>query len=412
MPSGNIIALTSHQSGAIIAFTETFEHNPIHPYLPYNHIYAWRSTDGGTTWSLSDVKGAYDISQLDYRNRLTSIATDSSHNLLAGFSDENGYVIRSTDAGMTWVLVPPFLTTGNISGLAVRFNGDIFAASTTEGIFRSTDNGVTWDQLNKGITNQNLFSVAVHQNGDIYAGGHNLIFRSNDDGLSWQTLTTNFPVNSGNVTAMVVSTQGNIIAGVENGGVYWSTDNGTTWSERASGMTAKKVFSLLSTPIGKVFAGTDQGVFYLDTTAGISWVQYSGGITANNVQALCRDANGRLYAGTDASGVFSSVQTFNIITPAEVKLTGNNAATTALRTNYPNPFSSSTTIPFSLTERSFITIEVLDALGRSVAQVASGVYEAGKYETKFDAGNVAAGTYFVRLRTERNSYVLPVSLTR
>jgi hypothetical protein len=209
----------------------------------------------------------------------------------------------------------------------------------------------------------------------------------------------------------VVNSKGDIFAGVENGGVHWSTDNGASWHSRALGLTASNINGLLATPGGNVLAATEQGVFILDSSKSASWKPYSDGLTVRNVQALCIDRDGYIYAGTDASGVFRSTATFNTIV-SDVKLTGNNHGATALGTNYPNPFSTSTTIPFSLAERSFITIEVHDALGRSVAQVASGIYEAGKYETKFDAGNLATGTYFIRLKTEKQSYFTPCILSK
>jgi GH18 family chitinase len=72
-------------------------------------------------------------------------------------------------------------------------------------------------------------------------------------------------------------------------------------------------------------------------------------------------------------------------------------ATFALSQNYPNPFNPSTTISYDLAGESEVTLEVFNALGQSVSSIASGVQQAGRYQTRFDASNLAGGVYFYRL---------------
>jgi len=64
--------------------------------------------------------------------------------------------------------------------------------------------------------------------------------------------------------------------------------------------------------------------------------------------------------------------------------------------NYPNPFNPSTTIPYSLTTRSNIRLEVFNVYGQRVALLASGEREAGSYRASWTA-DVPSGTYFYRL---------------
>lgn len=76
----------------------------------------------------------------------------------------------------------------------------------------------------------------------------------------------------------------------------------------------------------------------------------------------------------------------------------------ALGQNYPNPFNPSTTITFSLPVASTISLKVYDVLGKEVATVAEGRYEAGAFTATFDAKNVNSGVYFYTLRTS-NGFV-------
>ncbi len=69
----------------------------------------------------------------------------------------------------------------------------------------------------------------------------------------------------------------------------------------------------------------------------------------------------------------------------------------ALFQNYPNPFNPSTTIKFSLPNKSFVNIKVYDITGREVAILLDGEKEAGTYSINFNASNISSGTYFYRI---------------
>jgi len=71
----------------------------------------------------------------------------------------------------------------------------------------------------------------------------------------------------------------------------------------------------------------------------------------------------------------------------------------SLGRNYPNPFNPSTTIEFSLPAHSHVVIQIYDALGRNVATLADGVYEAGRYKAHFNAADLPSGIYYARMTT-------------
>ncbi|MFI5263955.1 MAG: T9SS type A sorting domain-containing protein [Candidatus Kapaibacterium sp.] len=295
--------------------------------------------------------------------------------------------------------------------MAVDKDGNIFATSSTEGVFSSADAGLTWDQLNKNISDQALYSVAVNQNGEIYVGGKNAIYRSSDHGRNWSALSTGFPSKAGNVKPMVVSTQGNIIAGIDSIGVWWSTDNGSSWSQRASGFGGMKVNALISTPVGKVFAASDSGIFFLDTTSGISWTPYNDGIMIKNTLSLCRDVNGRLYCGTGWNGVYASIETFNVAFHDKVNPGGIPQAS-SLGSSFPNPAASSVIIPFTVTERSYVIIEIVDPVGRILNTVISGNYEPGSCSAPFDASKLSSGIYYIRMMAGKQIDIKPLIITK
>ncbi|MBM4158575.1 MAG: T9SS type A sorting domain-containing protein [Ignavibacteria bacterium] len=68
-----------------------------------------------------------------------------------------------------------------------------------------------------------------------------------------------------------------------------------------------------------------------------------------------------------------------------------------LKQNYPNPFNPSTTIGFSLTEKSYVTLKVFDAIGREVTMLVNGNLNTGTYQVSFDGRNLTSGVYFYKL---------------
>jgi N-acetylneuraminic acid mutarotase len=70
-----------------------------------------------------------------------------------------------------------------------------------------------------------------------------------------------------------------------------------------------------------------------------------------------------------------------------------------LSQNYPNPFNPSTTIQFSITDQSFVRLDVFNSLGENVSQLVSEELKAGSYKYEWDATDLSSGIYFYRLQT-------------
>ena len=76
-----------------------------------------------------------------------------------------------------------------------------------------------------------------------------------------------------------------------------------------------------------------------------------------------------------------------------------NADGFSLEQNYPNPFNPSTTIKYSIAERSHVVIRVMNLLGQEVhAPLVDDQEEPGTYQIDFtDADNLPSGTYIYRM---------------
>lgn len=83
----------------------------------------------------------------------------------------------------------------------------------------------------------------------------------------------------------------------------------------------------------------------------------------------------------------------------ETKRSSSAPSKFALEQNYPNPFNPSTTISFSVTERSAVMLTVYNALGQLISIVENGIIDAGVYEYSFNASQLPSGIYFYRLES-------------
>jgi hypothetical protein len=70
-----------------------------------------------------------------------------------------------------------------------------------------------------------------------------------------------------------------------------------------------------------------------------------------------------------------------------------------LEPNYPNPFTVETTITFQLINDAHVSLIVYNVLGLEIAELAGKVYNSGLHQLRFDAGNLAGGSYFYTLRS-------------
>jgi hypothetical protein len=92
---------------------------------------------------------------------------------------------------------------------------------------------------------------------------------------------------------------------------------------------------------------------------------------------------------------------------------GSNIVTDyTLEQNYPNPFNPGTTIRFALPKAANVSLKVYDVNGRMVADLVSGMQNAGRYQVDFNADNLASGIYMYVLRAGEFSEIKRMTLLK
>ncbi|TAK57203.1 MAG: T9SS type A sorting domain-containing protein [Bacteroidetes bacterium] len=70
-----------------------------------------------------------------------------------------------------------------------------------------------------------------------------------------------------------------------------------------------------------------------------------------------------------------------------------------LLSNYPNPFNPTTTLSFTLSSNSLVTLKVFNLLGQEVATLLDqSDLEEGEHAVDFEANNLSSGAYYYRIR--------------
>ncbi|MEI9807496.1 MAG: DUF1501 domain-containing protein, partial [Bacteroidota bacterium] len=99
--------------------------------------------------------------------------------------------------------------------------------------------------------------------------------------------------------------------------------------------------------------------------------------------------------------MFQNFQSLNIVSDIGCRTTGiddpNQTAGEELITNYPNPFTESTSIKFK-TKGGHTLVQVIDMLGRVIRTLTDKEYTPGTYNLTFDSGPLPTGVYYARLQ--------------
>jgi hypothetical protein len=83
-----------------------------------------------------------------------------------------------------------------------------------------------------------------------------------------------------------------------------------------------------------------------------------------------------------------------------------------LKQNYPNPFNPSTRIMFELPTRAKVQIKVYNIIGSEVATIANDEFDSGLHSVNFDANNLPAGNYIVKMTTSSFTKSIKVTLIK
>ena len=159
-----------------------------------------------------------------------------------------------------------------------------------------------------------------------------------------------------------------------------------------------------------VFASVDGGEFFRwlsgtrDTTG--TWVGSNN--SSYEFFSLATDATGNREAMK-----FDADASTDVLVSNEPDAVSEVPTEVSLEAAYPNPFTGSTNIGYSVVESGPVLLAVFDLQGREVRRLVNGESRSpGRYEVVLAADGLASGLYFYRLTTGGRSLVGKVILVR
>ncbi len=343
-----------------------------------------KTTDAGTTWTDQTPPG------------LSSIV------LCIDFVDQNvGYVssasvYKTTDGGTNWTTINIPGLSGNLNSIKAFDAQNIYAVSSSGQFFKSTDGGANWQLVTMPITISSIFGQEwLDMNNGFLVGTLGVVAKTSDAGATWTIMNTGgwtaygghmehpdtFYVSAGNgqifkyALPFVPVELSSFFSTLRNNEVTlnWSTatelNNAGFEIERSNDL--QNWISLGFTP---GFGTTTEPHNYKYTDANLSIGSYYYRIKQIDLDGTYK----YYYLGSE----------IEIGVPLEF----------SLDQNYPNPFNPSTTISFTITNDSKVTLKVFDILGSEVATLVNEVKKSGRHTVDFNAAGFTSGVYLYRLQ--------------
>jgi photosystem II stability/assembly factor-like uncharacterized protein len=366
---------------------------------------AFRSSDRGATWNPLNngyPEGTYSFAEFGGR-------------LFAGTYDG---VYYSSDHGLNW-------TRSNhdnwkvLHVVALAGNGSfLFATSNQEwrypnngGLFRSADSGLTWTPVNKGFTATIWINTLAQHKNALYVGTSGEgAFRSSDNGNTWTPFNKGFTEGAKSNPRYFFPHDDKLYAGTGSG-VYVLSTGSDAWKRISKGLQQDMLITSIVTYGNHLFAGAsmgDAGGVFHSADGGASWKRITNGLDSNPLNVISLAVMGdELFASTGESvcgemGCNGSLGTiWKVSIPRLLGLpTNSRTKPDAKQTRWQKIAVPGHEISFEVRSRSFISLKVHDATGKSVSSMVERQFAPGKYTIPFEPEGLSKGPYFIQWRAQ------------
>ena len=199
------------------------------------------------------------------------------------------------------------------SGLHMFFkkasNGDLYVPTGHNGVYKSTNNGTSWSYNFGSGYGCGALSFEQDTTGVLYigvGGSCRGIHISSNNGTSWTNklsgmdFTNIHYVKSSNIT----------FASNSSMSIYWSKDNGNTWSQITGQAFSSKTILIRSFG-SQILVFANDGNIYESKNSGTTWTLYSSvsikAAASGYLNSLVVNSKGDLWFGYNKQGVWKSI---------------------------------------------------------------------------------------------------------
>jgi photosystem II stability/assembly factor-like uncharacterized protein len=268
----------------------------------------WITHDGGQTWAKTVTQP-----NLVASNLMSCAILDMCHGvrriIVAEEAAANSYIAYSDDDGATWITVK-LLAAATAHG--VTHGGGIFAlderhiwlASALGFIYFSDDGGETWTgALAVGGITTDLTQIEFTSDGlNGYAGTETgVVIKTVDGGLNWSACDA--LAGTDDIQSVCVLAEDYVWVGDDSGGLYWTENGGTTWTQRTgwvgSGIGAINDIGFANDYVGFIIADLTgpHGKVLRTIDGGYSWKVLTADTNDGLTALAVGDENYAVYVG-------------------------------------------------------------------------------------------------------------------
>lgn len=327
---------------------------------------------------------------------------------------DQGGLYRTRDCGFSWSRVDSGLeySGGFGFGLDADLHFDatrnvlyVYSPYLTD-LFYTANDGATWHKMNAPFTSWHdppIRAMEVSDRGTLYTAIRSPgptsvsigIYKTSDLGQTWEILSEDFPDVDGfrlwRVRILIDDSDWIWVSSEKH--IFYSSNGGSNWTYSLE--TPDIVTDLIEGPYGTVWAVYQHGILQT-TDRGATWENVTDSYDHEHFWTGAWDANRHmLVGGTYSHGIVRGT----VVTSTAVENSKSNESPlpTVTTSVYPNPFSSSATVTYTLSDPSDIRLEVFDLLGKRVRLLESGFKSIGEHVVTFDASGLGSGVYFYTL---------------
>lgn len=256
-----------------------------------------KSSDSGNTWNLlSKTATLEELRNVQFINNQVGYAV--------GGSTSTGVVLKTTDGGENWTLLP-FSTDYRIrSQFWLDENVGFVGKRGQYGIYRTTNGGITFDSVNTGTAPSTLnWNVIAFANADTgYIGGDDGNYcKTTNGGLTWTVIPFSLHHGPYIIYNMSVIDARTVISTGAVGKVFKTTDGGVTFSDLSNLGTTSAMYGIdfLNSTQGYIVGSS--GRIYLTTDGGNSWILSTAGLGSTTMYSV-KAVNDHIVWASGSSG--------------------------------------------------------------------------------------------------------------
>jgi len=357
---------------------------------------------GDTGWGLPiDIQGGNPIYSMD--------AIDKNHAWFAGTSD---LYATSDGSAPTYVSSPagPIRSIHFSDANKGMLIGD--ASGGKWNIQLTNDGGQSWNAPaslpSAGSATQSFYNAACWVGQHIWFGTDAGIFLSSNGGTNWVNRPLSLATSKQkNVMAVAFSSDLQLgfaavrpfASDTDSAAFYYSTTQGVEWDKYTLAPNGFIPCSIAFIPgTDTAIVTSNQGIFKIaKATDALTYLSAPTTFDSRSSEVSVGGASGALTisAVSQASGIADET----VGTPSAVKQSPTPSNAFAFESR-PNPFSTSTTISFTLNKEEHVRLLLCDALGRAISTVYEGMLSQGAHSVPLEAATLVNGTYYCTLELE------------